>query len=361
METPPPPTKKGQKSKHTQNGVQVENNRNGRQKKTNQPFPVGQTIETGRWSSRLPFLFPFWLREKQKKRTTNKQAKKPQKRWKPGKKKLGKTQVIPQFPRRPMVKSKKKRRPTLGDRRGRKPLFFFYLLHRSFSARHGFVATSRFSFNARAKKNSKLFSWRPKKCPKFVLKALFLWTAYNEETFFSFWNWNERRNDHFLNYFQVILFNFVLFSLLWPKNVRKNIKNCKFGRMFLFFSLNWTSTPPKKKNPFRNLLKSPENDRWLVGVGQPIRWRWWTDPPEGTCKKKEKKTTKTKRNHAVFLRRSKKVRRSSPKKNKRKTRKLERRHSTGRLARSDGTGPFRFVDRRANHRRPLDTVRSKTP
>ena len=331
-------------------------------KKTNQPFPVGQTIETGRWSSRLPFFVPFLIEReiKKKEQPTNKQRK-PQKRWKPGKKKLGKTQVIPQFPRRPMVKSKKKRRPTLGDRRGRKPLFFFYLLHRSFSARHGFVATSRFSFNARAKKNSKLFSWRPKKCPKFVLKALFLWTAYNEETFFSFWNWNERRNDHFLNYFQVILFNFVLFSLLWPKNVRKNIKNCKFGRMFLFFSLNWTSTPPKKKNPFRNLLKSPENDRWLVGVGQPIRWRWWTDPPEGTCKKKEKKTTKTKRNHAVFLRRSKKVRRSSPKKNKRKTRKLERRHSTGRLARSDGTGPFRFVDRRANHRRPLDTVRSKTP
>ena len=333
-------------------------------KKTNQPFPVGQTIETGRWSSRLPFFVPFLIEReiKKKEQPTNKQRK-PQKRWKPGKKKLGKTQVIPQFPRPPMVKSKKKEDQHLATAEDGN-LCFFYLLHRSFSARHGFVATSRFSFNARAKKTANFSVEGQKNAQNSFWKHCFcelLWTAYNEETFFSFWNWNERRNDHFLNYFQVILFNFVLFSLLWPKNVRKNIKNCKFGRMFLFFSLNWTSTPPKKKNPFRNLLKSPENDRWLVGVGQPIRWRWWTDPPEGTCKKKEKKTTKTKRNHAVFLRRSKKVRRSSPKKNKRKTRKLERRHSTGRLARSDGTGPFRFVDRRANHRRPLDTVRSKTP
>ena len=89
---------------------------------------------------------------KKKEQPTNKQRK-PQKRWKPGKKKLGKTQVIPQFPRPPMVKSKKKEDQHLATAEDGN-LCFFYLLHRSFSARHGFVATSRFSFNARAKKTA---------------------------------------------------------------------------------------------------------------------------------------------------------------------------------------------------------------
>ena len=167
-------------------------------KKTNQPFPVGQTIETGRWSSRLPFFVPFLIEReiKKKEQPTNKQRK-PQKRWKPGKKKLGKTQVIPQFPRRPMVKSKKKRRPTLGDRRGRKPLFFFYLLHRSFSARHGFVATSRFSFNARAKKtanfsvegqkNAQNSFWKHFFCELLIMKrhSFLFGTEMKEETTIS--------------------------------------------------------------------------------------------------------------------------------------------------------------------------------
>ena len=124
--------KKGKKKKHTQNGVQVENNRNGRQKKTNQPFPVGQTIETGRWSSRLPFFVPFLIERETKKKNNQQTSKEnPKNGGNPVKKNSVKHRLFPNFRVLRWLKVKKKKTNTWRPQRTETFVFFIFYIVRS--------------------------------------------------------------------------------------------------------------------------------------------------------------------------------------------------------------------------------------
>ena len=151
-------------------------------------------LDAGRADYLFCSLFD-WERNKKKEQPTNKQRN-PKNGGNPVKKNSVKHRLFPNFRVLRWLKVKKKEDQHLATAEDGN-LCFFYLLHRSFSARHGFVATSRFSFNARAKKtanfsvegqkNAQNSFWKHFFCELLIMKrhSFLFGTEMKEETTIS--------------------------------------------------------------------------------------------------------------------------------------------------------------------------------